>query len=50
MLSSEVTKIMKEGSQNLAALMQLEVPPLAGFENAELRAEFERLTKKIVQP
>jgi len=46
-LSSEVAALMKEGSRNFAALMKLDLPDLKGFENAELKAEFERLTKQI---
>ncbi len=46
-LSSEVASLMKEGSRNFAALTRLELPPLRGFENAELRAEFERLTERM---
>ena len=46
-LSSEVAALMKEGSRNFAALTRLELPPLRGFENAELRAEFERLTERM---
>jgi hypothetical protein len=43
-LSSEMADLMKEGSRNFGALLKLELPDLRGFENEELRAEFERLT------
>ena len=46
-LSSEVAALLREGSRNFAALLRLDVPSLRGFENAELRAEFERLTQKL---
>jgi hypothetical protein len=46
-LSSEVAALMKEGSRNFAALLKLDLPDLKGFENAELKAEFERLTQKM---
>jgi hypothetical protein len=46
-LSSEVAALMKEGSRNFAALLKLDLPDLKGFENAELKAEFERLTEKM---
>ena len=38
---------MKEGQRNFAALLRLELPALRGFENAELKAEFERLTREM---
>lgn len=46
-LSSEVATLLKEGSRNFAALLRLDLPPLRGFENAELKAEFERLTERM---
>lgn len=46
-LSSQVAAIMKEGQRNFAALLKLELPALRGFENAELKAEFERLTREM---
>jgi hypothetical protein len=46
-LSSEVAALMKEGSRNFAALLKLDLPDLKGFENAELKTEFERLTQKM---
>ena len=46
-LSSQVAAIMKEGQRNFAALLRLELPALRGFENAELKAEFERLTREL---
>lgn len=46
-LSSQVAAIMKEGQRNFAALLRLELPALRGFENAELKAEFERLTREM---
>jgi uncharacterized small protein (DUF1192 family) len=46
-LSSQVAEIMKEGQRNFAALLRLELPALRGFENAELKAEFERLTREM---
>jgi hypothetical protein len=49
-LSSEVAKLLQDGSRNFAALLKLDLPPLRGFENAELRAEFERLSEQMVQP
>ena len=49
-LSSEVASLLREGARNFAALAELDVPPLRGFENAELEAEFERLTEKMVRP
>ena len=47
-LSSEVATLLREGSRNFAALLRLDLPPLRGFENEELKAEFERLTEKMV--
>jgi hypothetical protein len=49
-LSSEVAKLLQDGSRNFAALLKLDLPPLRGFENAELRAEFERLSEQMIQP
>ncbi len=49
-LSSEVAKLLQDGSRNFAALLKLDLPELRGFENAELRAEFERLSEQMVQP
>jgi hypothetical protein len=46
-LSSQVAAIMKEGQRNFAALLQLQLPSLRGFENSELKAEFERLTRQM---
>ncbi len=46
-LSSEVATLLKEGSRNFAALLRLDLPALRGFENAELKAEFERLTERM---
>ena len=46
-LSSQVAAILKEGQRNFAALLRLDLPPLRGFDNAELRAEFERLTQRM---
>lgn len=47
LLSSQVAELLQQGSRNFAALLELEVPELRGFENAELRAEFERLTRRM---
>lgn len=49
-LSSEVAKLLQDGSRNFAALLKLDLPQLRGFDNAELRAEFERLSEQMVQP
>ncbi len=49
-LSSQVAELLKEGQRNFSALLELEVPKLRGFENAELQLEFERLTRELVQP
>ncbi|MDF1798584.1 MAG: hypothetical protein P1V81_05370 [Planctomycetota bacterium] len=49
-LSSEVASLMRESSRNFAALTRLQLPDLRGFDNAELRAEFERLTKRVGTP
>lgn len=46
-LSSQVAAILKEGQRNFAALLELELPALRGFENSELKAEFERLTRQM---
>jgi len=46
-LSSQVAAIMKEGQRNFAALLKLQLPSLRGFENSELKAEFERLTRQM---
>ena len=43
----KVAEIMREGSRNFGALLELTVPSLREFENAELQAEFERLTQKM---
>jgi len=48
-LSSEVASLLKEGSKNFAALLRLDLPPLRGFQNAELKAEFQRLTEKMTR-
>jgi len=49
-LSSQVAELIREGQRNFSALLELEVPDLRGFENAELEAEFRRLTEQLVQP
>ncbi|MEZ6002967.1 MAG: hypothetical protein R3F33_02160 [Planctomycetota bacterium] len=46
-LSSEVAELLREGSRNFGALLQLDLPELRGFDNAELKAEFQRLTEKM---
>lgn len=46
-LSSEVATLLREGQRNFAALLKLDLPSLRGFENAELKAEFEHLTAKM---
>ena len=46
-LSSQVAAILREGQRNFAALLQLDLPPLRGFENAELQKEFKRLTEQM---
>lgn len=46
-LSSQVAAILQEGQRNFAALLSLELPPLRGFDNAELQQEFERLTQEM---
>lgn len=48
-LSSEVAALLREGSRNFAALLRLDLPSLRGFENSELKAEFERLTQKMIR-
>lgn len=49
-LSSQVAELIREGQRNFSALLELEVPDLRGFENAELEAEFRRLTEQLIQP
>ena len=49
LLSSQVANLLKQGSKNFAALLELAVPELRGFENAELRAEFQRLTQRLTR-
>ena len=45
-----MAELLREGQRNFSALLELEVPKLRGFENAELQLEFERLTRELVQP
>ena len=47
-LSSEVATLLREGQRSFAALLKLDLPRLRGFENAELKAEFEQLTSKMI--
>ncbi len=47
-LSSEVATLLREGQRSFAALLKLDLPGLRGFENAELKAEFEQLTSKMI--
>lgn len=47
-VSSEVATLLREGQRNFAALLKLDLPGLRGFENAELKAEFEQLTSKMI--
>jgi hypothetical protein len=49
-LSSQVTELLREGERNFKALLRLQVPPLKGFENAELEREFRRLTERLNEP
>lgn len=49
-LSSQVTELLREGERNFKALLRLQVPPLQGFENAELEREFRRLTERLAEP
>jgi hypothetical protein len=49
-LSSQVAELLAEGRRNFSALLELDLPELRGFENAELQAEFQRLTRELVQP
>ena len=49
-LSSQVAELIREGQRNFSALLELEVPDLRGFENAELEAEFRRLTEQLISP
>ncbi|MFT4539408.1 MAG: hypothetical protein ACI835_001855 [Planctomycetota bacterium] len=49
LLSSQVAELLKEGSRNFSALLELQVPELRGFDNAELRAEFQRLTSRMTR-
>ena len=49
-LSSQVAELLREGQRNFSALLELEVPKLRGFENSELQAEFEKLTRQLVEP
>lgn len=46
-VASQVASILRESSRDLDALLNLEVPKLRGFENAELQAEFVRLTDEL---
>lgn len=48
-LSSEVATLLREGQRSFAALLKLDLPRLRGFENAELKAEFEHLTSKMTR-
>ena len=49
-LSSQVANAIREARRNFAALLELEVPDLRGFENVELQQEFERLTDRLLEP
>ncbi len=49
-LSSQVAELIREGQRNFSALLELDVPELRGFENAELEAEFRRLTDELIRP
>ena len=46
-LSSQVSELLKDGERSFSALLALRIPELRGFENAELRQEFERLTNRL---
>jgi|GEM_PF-1971311 len=49
-LSSQVANAIREARRNFAALLELDVPDLRGFENVQLRQEFERLTDQLLEP
>jgi len=49
-LSSQVAETIRDARRNFAALLELDVPELRGFENAELQREFERLTDQLFVP
>ena len=46
-ISNEVTAMIRDGLQILQALDQLQLPPLTGFENKDLRDELDRLTTQL---
>jgi hypothetical protein len=49
-LSSQVAETIRDARRNFAALLELDVPELRGFENVELQREFERLTDQLFAP
>jgi hypothetical protein len=48
-VSNEVTAMIRQGLQILQSLDQLQLPPLMGFENQDLRQELDRLTLHLNQ-
>lgn len=46
-LSNQVASMIRDGLQMLQALEQLQLPPLTGFENHDLRQELDRLTLQL---
>ena len=49
-VSNEVTAMIRDGLQILQSLDQLQLPPLTGFENKDLRDELDRLTTQLNKP
>ena len=48
-VSSNVSELIRSGSEAFEKIMSLEMPPLRAFENAELRMEYQRLTERMRQ-
>ncbi|WP_431856040.1 hypothetical protein [Azospirillum sp.] len=46
-VSGELAKLIKQNDQDFSTLMQITLPDMRPFENAEMRDEFERLTKRL---
>ena len=49
-LSFETADLIRRGSEAFGALMTLELPPLRGFEGAELRERFQSLDRRMASP
>ncbi len=46
-VSGELLALMRASRESLAALSRMEMPKLRGFQNRQLRAEFQRLTEQL---